>query len=73
MVTIIEIYSVKPDLADPGLRLVERGPRLQRVLGRGRGRERGAREDDCPGRKPAFLCVKRPARPYKSPIQNVFS
>ena len=27
----------------------------------------------CPGRKPAFLAVKRPARPYKSPIQNEFS
>jgi hypothetical protein len=22
------------------------------------------------GRKPPFLCVKRPARPYKSPIQK---
>jgi hypothetical protein len=28
---------------------------------------------DCPGRKPAFLVFKRPARPYKSPIQNGFS
>jgi hypothetical protein len=27
----------------------------------------------CPGRKPAFLAVKRPARPYKSPIQNRFT
>jgi hypothetical protein len=24
----------------------------------------------CPGRKPLFLAVKCPARPYKSPIQN---
>jgi hypothetical protein len=24
----------------------------------------------CPGRKPAFLVFKRPARPYKSPIQQ---
>jgi hypothetical protein len=28
---------------------------------------------DCPGRKPAFLVFKRPARPYKSPVQNGFS
>jgi hypothetical protein len=27
----------------------------------------------CPGRKPAFLVFKRPAHPYKSPIQNVLS
>jgi hypothetical protein len=27
----------------------------------------------CPGRKPPFWAVRRPARPYKSPIQNVFS
>ena len=27
----------------------------------------------CPGRKPAFLVFKRPARPYKSPIQNRFT
>jgi hypothetical protein len=27
----------------------------------------------CPGRKPAVLVFKRPARPYKSPIQNGFS
>ena len=25
---------------------------------------------DCPGRKPPFRAAKRPARPYKSPIQN---
>ena len=25
------------------------------------------------GRKPPFLAVKRPARPYKSPIQNRFT
>ena len=30
-------------------------------------------DDDCPGRKPAFLVFKRPVRPYKSPIQNGFS
>jgi hypothetical protein len=30
-------------------------------------------EGICPGRKPAFLVFKRPARPYKSPIQNGFS
>jgi hypothetical protein len=24
----------------------------------------------CPGRKPPFLCVKRPARPYKNAIQK---
>jgi hypothetical protein len=50
--------------------------------GRG-GREGGARarlgdvhlEDliDCPGRKPPFLVFKRPARPYKSHIQNIFT
>jgi hypothetical protein len=27
----------------------------------------------CPGRKPPFLAVKRPACPYKSPIQNQFT
>jgi hypothetical protein len=27
----------------------------------------------CPGQKPPFLPVKRPARPYKSPIQNRFT
>jgi hypothetical protein len=27
----------------------------------------------CPGRKPPFLAVKRPARPYKSAIQNRFT
>ena len=27
----------------------------------------------CPGRKPAFLVFKRPARSYKYPIQNGFS
>jgi hypothetical protein len=27
----------------------------------------------CPGRKPAFLVSKRPARPYKSPTQNRFT
>ena len=27
---------------------------------------------DCPGRKPPFSAVKRPARPYESPIQNGF-
>ena len=26
----------------------------------------------CPGRNPPFLAVKRPARPYKSPIQTRF-
>ena len=26
----------------------------------------------CPGRKPPFSAAKRPARPYKSPIQNGF-
>jgi hypothetical protein len=25
---------------------------------------------DCPGRKPPFLAVKHPARPYKSTIEN---
>jgi hypothetical protein len=28
---------------------------------------------DYPGRTPPFLRVKRPARPYKNPIQNGFS
>ena len=28
---------------------------------------------NCPGRKPPFWAIKRPARPYKSHIQNVFS
>jgi hypothetical protein len=28
---------------------------------------------DCPGRKSPKWAVKRPARPYKSPIQNRFS
>jgi hypothetical protein len=28
---------------------------------------------DCPGRKPQFLAVKRPARPYKSAIENRFT
>jgi hypothetical protein len=28
---------------------------------------------DCPGRKPPFMAVKRPARPYKSPTQNRFA
>ena len=27
----------------------------------------------CPGRKPPYLAFKRPARPYKSPIQNLFT
>jgi hypothetical protein len=27
----------------------------------------------CPGRNPPFLAVKRPARPYKSPIQTRFT
>jgi hypothetical protein len=27
----------------------------------------------CPGRKPPFLVVKRPARPYKSAIENRFT
>jgi hypothetical protein len=27
----------------------------------------------CPGRNPAFLTVKRPARPYKSTIENRFT
>ena len=27
----------------------------------------------CPGRKPKFLAVKRPARPFKSTIQNRFA
>ena len=31
------------------------------------------RSRNCPRRKPPFLAVKRPARPYKSPIQNRFS
>jgi hypothetical protein len=26
--------------------------------------------EHCPGRKPPFLAVKRPVRPYKSTIQN---
>jgi hypothetical protein len=29
--------------------------------------------DHCPGRKPPFWAVKRPARPYKSPTQNGFA
>ena len=28
---------------------------------------------DCPGRKPPFLAVKRPVRPYKNAIQNRFT
>ena len=28
---------------------------------------------DCAGRKPPFLAVKRPARPYKTAIQNRFT
>ena len=28
--------------------------------------------DHFPGQKPPFSAVKRPARPYKSPIQNEF-
>jgi hypothetical protein len=27
---------------------------------------------NCPGRKPVFLVFKRPAHPYKRPIQNGF-
>jgi hypothetical protein len=27
----------------------------------------------CPGRKPAFLVYKRPARPHKSAIENLFT
>jgi hypothetical protein len=30
------------------------------------------RDAHCPRRKPPFLAVKRPARPYKGPIQNGF-
>jgi hypothetical protein len=39
------------------------------------GTEGDARADrgHCPGQKPAFLVFKRPARPYKSPIQNRFT
>jgi hypothetical protein len=33
----------------------------------------GRHPRDCPGRKPAFLVFKRPARPCKIPIQNGFS
>jgi hypothetical protein len=39
-------------------------------------REEAAVDPDrrhCPGRKPPFSAVKRPARPYKSPIQNRFT
>jgi hypothetical protein len=28
---------------------------------------------DCPGRKPPFFSGKRPARPYKTTIQNGFT
>jgi hypothetical protein len=28
---------------------------------------------NCAGRKPPFLVVKRHARPYKSPVQNLFT
>jgi hypothetical protein len=31
------------------------------------------RRQDCPGRKPPFLAVKRPARPYKSAIEKRFT
>jgi hypothetical protein len=30
-------------------------------------------EHDCPARKPPFLAVKRPARPYKTAIRNRFT
>jgi hypothetical protein len=32
----------------------------------------GRARRNCPRRKPPFWAVKRPARPYKSPIQNRF-
>jgi hypothetical protein len=38
----------------------------------GQGRRRDL-EAHCPRRKPPFSAVKRPARPYKSPIQNRFT
>ena len=38
-----------------------------------RGRRRGLALRHCPGRKAPERAVKRPARLYKSPIQNVFS
>jgi hypothetical protein len=59
------------------------GPRLSRPRVRQRVRRRRGRgagvavvavrvRVDCPGRKPPFLAVKRPARPYKSAIQKRF-
>jgi hypothetical protein len=46
-----------------------RAPRLaaEALDGGAGGRELGVH---CPGRKPAFLAIKRPARSYKFPIQN---
>ena len=38
---------------------------------RRRGRLAPRQRAHCPGRKPPFLYVKRPARPYKSPSQCI--
>jgi hypothetical protein len=46
------------------LRAIKGGPARQQNL---------ASPFVCPGREPAFLAVERPARPYKSPIQNRFT
>jgi hypothetical protein len=48
------------------------GPPL-RVLQPEQARASLLRLAHCPGRKPPFLAAKRPARPYKSAIQNRFT
>jgi hypothetical protein len=51
-----------------GGRRGRRGPRVQRPR-----RRREVGQLDCPGRKPPFLHVKRPARPCKTAIQKRFT
>jgi hypothetical protein len=58
--------------------------RLEDARATRRGVGRGAPQDvraavqrravgNCPGRKPPFFAVKRPARPYKTAIENRFT
>jgi hypothetical protein len=54
---VVEHERLGLGLADPDVRVAQQVRRRR----------------DCPGRKPAFLVFKRPARPYKSAIENRFT
>ena len=68
----IFVLGIEAELEEEWCAYVVRDRGAELDVRGGGDRAEGVVRHHCPGHKPPFLAVKRPARPYKSAIENRF-